>query len=1358
MSQQFPDAIGQSLSDFLGTRPNVKQWGAVGDAIQLTDGVVSSGSVVVTSATATFKASDVGKTIVVKGAGASGKILKTTITKFTDAHTIEIGSASGISANGVTATYGTDDTNAFKKAYASIHDHGGGTLFVPGGLYLLTDTLILDGPFSMEGCGMKIDKVTDYAAGNKSFTALLSTSNPIIWARPYPTISIDKMLLCGLGTTGTLDLFEVANYQSQIGVWAGCPVYPLPTLPADTYGYAGSGSLYMDRVSFSGDLGWGIYAPKLWGQSTLSNLFFYYVGTVPEGGDKTHYGAMNFQGECADVVINGVHAIGHNAGAVIKFGCTTAEAATMNRFYTVCTHFKVNNVFTEGTGHYPLLIRSLVRSSFENCHFGGTYQEFEFGEKNFVHPFNCEFTMSDCGAYNVPEMNIFAWRVMLDNWVSEGWTTTNVNYWYSGITVRGRNLILQPSGDKTKSYGGNIDKVANLPVAITDEPRDSTDLVPDFDSPSWSYSTGEPKVWRMSANEIRLYEATATCNITGLIPGEVYTFAFRHKTELSYGYDLSYRLYETGGSDILANKLGLYEDISNKEQFILAQFIAPASGNLSIEFATTSTNQTYWSKPFIGKGPHTEVTAGEYFIAVEATTGDIVGHSVKGKQSTEVSGNFISRSFTGLKTMLTSVIDSTFKRLGLGFNIGFNGDKWVIDTDGTDTGAALITGDPHSGNVDFYGIPSDNTLRVRRLSSSDLTQYKRFTVAENHNHAFWGVAGVDHNLHFSKIGNLSSSNVDFMFAHSGTGLRLYANDGTDYWYNVWNADYATKTLLLNDKTKIQSDGSIVLMNGSTLTSSSGSPEGNQDRPKGSIHLDMSSGTIWFKSTASGFNTGWKSLGPIFEISQGADSGYGTPAVKLIAHNNYGNTPKDALVLERDVSGDVGANGNGVSVLARVEDSTGTVVDSARMAFDLQNATTNQGRFILQLRDGNQMYSAFAVEKDGKTYIRTGQSLFGGNNSPEGVVSSAVGSLYMDAVNGALYVKNTGTGNTGWKRLFDGAINVNQGSESGYGTAPFQIAFQNNSGIGWKDAIKITRSVNGDVSGLTGNGVSILANVENHAGVQIDAARFIMDLSDANELPLPNGSAKGRMVFQLHNAGSMENALLLDYDGKITLKTGLTIRCGTGSPEGVYSDPAGSLFVSSSGLFMKTGTGNTGWQSLSVDIVAKTLTLKDDNCDLTMKKSGGTVVFHVTKDGQLFTNDTVLTGTGTATNVFNVKSSGGTDILKAGNDGSTTAVKLVVTTDVWLQSKSAGVMKVDSNAKVVTGSVDLASGEVAGLLPISKGGTGAATASGARTAIGAAAASGLGAGSATLAKLTPGGTNGSIGWNDDGVITSITQPT
>jgi len=60
--------------------------------------------------------------------------------------------------------------------------------------------------------------------------------------------------------------------------------------------------------------------------------------------------------------------------------------------------------------------------------------------------------------------------------------------------------------------------------------------------------------------------------------------------------------------------------------------------------------------------------------------------------------------------------------------------------------------------------------------------------------------------------------------------------------------------------------------------------------------------------------------------------------------------------------------------------------------------------------------------------------------------------------------------------------------------------------------------------------------------------------------------------------------------------------------------------------------------------------------------------------------------------------------------------------------------------------------------IADGGTGATSSDEARTNLAAAKSGGIKAGSVTLAKITGGGSNGSISWNSDGCITSFTPPT
>ena len=65
----------------------------------------------------------------------------------------------------------------------------------------------------------------------------------------------------------------------------------------------------------------------------------------------------------------------------------------------------------------------------------------------------------------------------------------------------------------------------------------------------------------------------------------------------------------------------------------------------------------------------------------------------------------------------------------------------------------------------------------------------------------------------------------------------------------------------------------------------------------------------------------------------------------------------------------------------------------------------------------------------------------------------------------------------------------------------------------------------------------------------------------------------------------------------------------------------------------------------------------------------------------------------------------------------------------------------------------------GTLSVARGGTGSGTASGARTNLGAAQSQSPGGPhTITLAKITGGGTNGSITFNAEGVITAFVDPT
>ncbi|WP_432169058.1 hypothetical protein [Streptomyces sp. 1222.5] len=124
-------------------------YGAVGDAQVVTDGAMSSGSAVLTSATAAWPSSVVGKAISVKGAGPSGvTTLVTTVASRQSATQITLAAAnsSGGAVTGAIVIWGTDDTAAIQAAVDAAEaylaaGHGFARVFFPPRPYIVAGPL-----------------------------------------------------------------------------------------------------------------------------------------------------------------------------------------------------------------------------------------------------------------------------------------------------------------------------------------------------------------------------------------------------------------------------------------------------------------------------------------------------------------------------------------------------------------------------------------------------------------------------------------------------------------------------------------------------------------------------------------------------------------------------------------------------------------------------------------------------------------------------------------------------------------------------------------------------------------------------------------------------------------------------------------------------------------------------------------------------------------------------------------------------------------------------------------------------------------------------------------------------------------
>ncbi len=137
-----PSVVGSSATVFL-----VEDYGAVGDAQFKNDGAMNSGSNVVYANTSNpFSSADVGKTLVIPGAGAAGDQLQGTITSFTSSSQVQLSVAASTTVSAQRFVWGTDNTTPVQNAVdAAKAVFGGEVIFRSGTPYLITGQIVLGG-------------------------------------------------------------------------------------------------------------------------------------------------------------------------------------------------------------------------------------------------------------------------------------------------------------------------------------------------------------------------------------------------------------------------------------------------------------------------------------------------------------------------------------------------------------------------------------------------------------------------------------------------------------------------------------------------------------------------------------------------------------------------------------------------------------------------------------------------------------------------------------------------------------------------------------------------------------------------------------------------------------------------------------------------------------------------------------------------------------------------------------------------------------------------------------------------------------------------------------------------------------
>lgn len=111
----------------------LKDYGAKGNGITVSDATTTNGSATVTSPTAAWTSADVGKLAVLRGAGTAGTPLVTTISTVVAAGQITLAITAGTSITGTASIlYGSDDTVAVNAWITAFNVAGGGIAFASG--------------------------------------------------------------------------------------------------------------------------------------------------------------------------------------------------------------------------------------------------------------------------------------------------------------------------------------------------------------------------------------------------------------------------------------------------------------------------------------------------------------------------------------------------------------------------------------------------------------------------------------------------------------------------------------------------------------------------------------------------------------------------------------------------------------------------------------------------------------------------------------------------------------------------------------------------------------------------------------------------------------------------------------------------------------------------------------------------------------------------------------------------------------------------------------------------------------------------------------------------------------------------
>lgn len=325
---------------------NAKGYGVTGNAIQnnVGDGHITSGAAIFTSASGVFAATDVGKTFVVYGAGASGAPLSTTILTYTSATQVTLNANAGTTVTTGKYLYGTDDTTAIVAAGNAVVAAGGGILSFPPGVYIVNNAVInalYTGTLWIQGSGRGTTTFIATTASTNSTINLVG--NAIVTDATFDggAVSIQN-LLCTTPNGQTADhvtwqRVTCQNVSTTVGQWVGA-----------IWGQTTTGGYNVTNAF--------LYDVELLGPSCASNDAFAVSGVTNCYVDGLYMNGLsrtpNF------------YTIGHLYANNMTCTNTTGNSLVIDNGVAHC---QVTNLYVDGSGNGPII--NSPEGTFTNCRF-----------------------------------------------------------------------------------------------------------------------------------------------------------------------------------------------------------------------------------------------------------------------------------------------------------------------------------------------------------------------------------------------------------------------------------------------------------------------------------------------------------------------------------------------------------------------------------------------------------------------------------------------------------------------------------------------------------------------------------------------------------------------------------------------------------------------------------------------------------------------------------------------------------------------------------------------------------------------------------------------------------------------------